>query len=177
MSAQPEEIIHPPHFVEIPERLEDDRAVTDALAVLREVEAKIAANQARADEEILRAREWLHVRNESLIQRRDAYRALLTEHHRAILEKDPEAKTIHYPGGELKARKLPDQWDFDAEVFVEWASAQDRFLRHKIEIDKATAKKALKARAGKVVDPETGELVPGIDVIPGEVRHTVEVAS
>lgn len=101
---------------------------------------------------------------------------LLERFHRERLADDPKAKTIDLPSGAvLVARKQPDCWTFDDDQFVEWARTgyPDAVrVRTSVEVDRTVAKK-LPVVDGQVVAP-SGEVVPGVEVTPGEVRFTVK---
>lgn len=149
-----------------------------ALRKLRQ--ALDAQEQARAvaADEIARIQEWRD--REVGVRQRDVdfFQGLLADYHRAVLAENPESKTIRLPAGQLRARKMPDTVDVkDLDALTEWARANERdeLLRVKVEANKAVIKK-LPVSDGRVVDPETGEAIPGVTVETGDVRFTAEVA-
>lgn len=112
--------------------------------------------------------------------------------HSAILRATPKAKTLHLPSGSLRARAQQPEWAYDdEEAFVAWA------VEHRPELApdpvppplparkpaKAEAKKRLtladpKARPGMsvgVIDPDSGEVVPGLHVVIRGDTHWIEL--
>lgn len=79
----------------------------------------------------------------------DFFTGLLEEFHRKLIKADPKLKTIRLPEGTLEIRKLPPEFQHDEEGLVEWAKL----------------KKRLQVAGGVAVDPETGEVVPGVSVV------------
>jgi phage host-nuclease inhibitor protein Gam len=156
--------------------VDDDDKANWALRKLAKTRAAIEEIDEAAVREQERISQWRVTETTKLIRQAQFFEGLLGEFHRLRLSVDPKAKTVNLPAGKLKSRAGSDVWEFDTEKFIEWAATQERFIRTKVEIDRAGAKKALKPKGGKVIDPETGEVVPGVDVIPGERKFTVEVS-
>ncbi len=98
---------------------------------------------------------------------------------RRAVAADPSRKTLHFPSGELRARKQPDTWEVDAEAVVAWAqgAGRDDLLVVKVKPDLRAVKAALAVRDGSAVDPGTGERVPGVTVSVGEVRYSAHPES
>lgn len=132
----------------------------------------LAADETVAASEIDRIHAWLQ-------DRRKAHDCAFLEqqlanYHEARLARDPRAKTISLPSGDLVSRKQPDRWSFAPE-FVVWAKQHRPDLtRLKTEVDKDKAKK-LAVHDGKVVLPG-GEIVPGVEVEPGGISFSVKIS-
>lgn len=163
------------HLADLDEHIQPDR-IDDLLAdrMVRHVarhRRQLAADQAAAAAEIERIGEWLE-------KRRAAHdttyvESCLRQFHEARLAQDQRLRTIHLPAGTLRARKLPDRWDF-ADGFVTWAQRhRPDLVRTKVEVDRPAAKKALDlGDVDRLVDPDTGELL--VRVEPGGVSFTVQ---
>lgn len=103
----------------------------------------------------------------------ERWEALLADYHRAVLRLDDRAKTIRLPHATLSARKNPDRWETDDEKVIEWAqTANPAILRTKVEIDRREMKQALVNIGGTATF--AGEIVPGVTVLPGETKFSVE---
>lgn len=138
-----------------------------------------------ADAEMTRVREWLDAERARAHKDERFLLMMLESYHQRILAEDPKAKTVRLPAGELKARAtLPNVEYVDADAFVTWARAtRPDLLREKWEPAKADVKKALTfavrhaddsdANERVVVDPGTGEQVPGLSWTEGGVSFTV----
>jgi len=107
----------------------------------------------------------------------------LRGYHQRELEANPRAKTLTLPGG-LKARfrKFPDTWERDEVALLEtmkgMGDAGKAFIRVRESLAWAVAKKACAVQNdGTVVFTPTGEVLPGVTVIPGEVQWTVSVVT
>lgn len=90
---------------------------------------------------------------------------LLAGFHRAALAEDPKAKTIRLPHGELVARKAPDRVEVDPDVFLDAVSEDSPLVRTTIKRD--PDRKALLAHIR-----DTGEALPGVELVTGEVRYS-----
>lgn len=169
------------------------RDLAHADQVLRRL-ARVRRNLARAEDlyetQVAQLRQYIDAERHRAGQAEERLTWLLESFHRAVLAEDPKAKTVRLPSGELVARKAPDRWDFDDEAFLAWAADHHpEFVRTKVEVDKPTVKKALVggvvdrdadnggglivARPGHVISAD-GEVVPGVEVTPGEVRFTAK---
>lgn len=95
--------------------------------------------------------------------------------HAALLDLNPKRKTIGLPNVTMRARAGQPRWEFDPDVFLGWARTwHPDLIRVKEEIDRAAAKKALKAVEFSAVD-DNGEIVPGIEVLEPETKFWVEL--
>jgi phage host-nuclease inhibitor protein Gam len=150
-----------------------ERMVRRVLRLRRQFDAD--AEVARAQHEQVDA--WLARQQAKLDQSTEYLLRCLQQYHEARLAEDPKAKTIHLPSGSLVARKAPDRWEFDTDQFVTWAQERglDDLLRVKVEPDKPVVKQKLVTAAdGRVIDMDTGEFVPGVEIHPGEVGYSVK---
>lgn len=137
---------------------------------------RVAAAEALAVARIAEVEEWV-VRQRQL-HSTEWLEEQLAAYHEARLLDDPRAKTISLPSGALKARKTPDQWNVeDPAAVLSWAQeVRPELVRTKLELDRNELKRRLTPTGdGAAVDPESGEVAPGVSVAPGEVRFSVEI--
>lgn len=93
---------------------------------------------------------------------------MLENYHRIVLEDDPRRKTVKLPSGELVARKSPETVTVvDPEAFVCEHGFDSPLVRVKASPDMAAVKQAVK----------DGEALPGVELVPGEVRFSVKPAA
>jgi phage host-nuclease inhibitor protein Gam len=153
-----------------------------ALRKLRQARARQDEARALAEAETSRVAEWLRAEEARHQHDIEFFESVLTGWHRALLAEDPDRKTISLPNGTLRARKAPDALDVvDPDGLVAWAqaNAHEALLRVTVEPDKAAIKRLRRAETldGAVVPvDDTGERLPGVVVVIGQVRFSVEVA-
>lgn len=118
-----------------------------------------------AEDQIARCNEHVAREKAKLDDDEAFFGGLLETWHRQVLDGDERRKTIHLPSGALKARQLPARVEvIDAEEFV----CQHGFDSPLVNV---TAKPDLRAIKQAVKD---GEALPGVEVVPGDVRFVVE---
>jgi hypothetical protein len=138
-----------------------------ALRKLAQARSRIDENQHLYMAERNRLDDWLDDANKGHERDVTYFESILRNWHEEQLAEDPKRKTISLPGGELVAAKNPDSLNIVNETFMPWAiENKPEWVREKttFEPEKAAIKKA-----GGVV-PETGEIAPGVSVVPGELR-------
>lgn len=148
-----------------------------ALRKIAAAQAAMAEREALAQVEIERIKLWLEGETKSLKETVSFFESLLLEYHIAELAKDSKAKTIKLPHGILKMRKQQPEYVRDDDVVKEWAQANkpDVLVPQPPKLDWTSLKKSLQVSDGKAIDPETGEVVPGISIFDRPPKFTVEV--
>jgi phage host-nuclease inhibitor protein Gam len=121
-----------------------------------------------AQVELDRINGWLTERQLSRKREVEFFEGLLTKYHSDLLLIDGKLKTVKLPHGTLKARKLPDKWEYNDSAILAWAKGKDRqeMIRVKEEVVKDAVKKAVK---------EDGESIPGVTIVPQGISYGVEV--
>jgi hypothetical protein len=137
-----------------------------ALRKLAQARWQMRQNEKLAAAEADRVRTWLADANKGHERDVEYFESILRNWHEEQLDEDPKRKTISLPGGKLVAAKNPDSLVINDEAaFIPWAlEHQPEWVRTKYEPEKGLIKKA----GG--VDLETGEIAPGVSVVPGELR-------
>lgn len=130
--------------------------------------------------EIERIKAWMAGETTRLARDIAYFEGLLIEwHQRTLAEAFEEAggdwskvkgKTRRLPSGVVAARMTPERVEVDDDVFVPWAKCEgpDGLLRVKYEPEKTAIKEHVK---------ETGEVIPGVTIVPGDVTFTVKVGT
>jgi|LSQX01.1.fsa_nt_gb phage host-nuclease inhibitor protein Gam len=119
-----------------------------------------------AQAEIEKIATWEKERTQALQRSIDFFENLLIDYHRRILQEDPKAKTIKLPSGNLEARKAQPEFQRDVETMLPWVEQnRPEYIVVKKDINWSGLKKILKYRNGTGIDPDTGEVVPGLKVI------------
>lgn len=160
--------------------------IVDLDRAARAVRRRYDADQALAEQEALYKAErerldlWIEGERRRHGNRVRFLDACLEVFHRGRLAEDPKgAKTIRFPFGDLVARKTPDRVEVDEAVFVPWAETHAPGMLNPPK-PRTPAKAEIKAAVGDimadgtVVNADTGEFIPGVTFIDGQVRYTVK---
>jgi phage host-nuclease inhibitor protein Gam len=170
--------------------VDDETKAEWALRKLARAEAELERDRAIALAEIEKVSAWLDARRNVTQRQIDFFRSLLREFHTNELASDPKRKTISLPSGTLRARKAAEKWVVDNEVaFIDWAKVNlPEAVRTREEAAKTEIKKLLQISEVAITTedgqpafyaslPDTGEIVPGVTVVPvhGGVTFNVDV--
>jgi hypothetical protein len=152
---------------------------TWAMRKLRDARAAQADVAAVAQAEIDRIQAWATAEHDRIEHNAGFFEGLLTRWALDLRAADPRSKTVSTPYGEVRTRTVPGKWDVhDEALVVAWArGSRPGLMQVRESLRLADAKKALDVTDdGRVIDPETGEIVPGIEVGPAQVTATVTLA-
>jgi hypothetical protein len=137
------------------------------------LEAVYDAERARIDQ-------WLDSYREPIRKVNAENSERLATLHAMLLELDPKALTVDTPAGvhgSTKAKEPSIDWLEDL-AFVEWArQRRPDLVRESFAPDKPAAKKALACADDVVIEPGTGEVVPGLGVKQPVRTYHVRLAS
>ncbi|MBB1078932.1 host-nuclease inhibitor Gam family protein [Limosilactobacillus sp. STM2_1] len=164
--------------------LTDDGDVTWALGKLKEVEEKRLNNQKMVEEAISphqikidQAKKWLAESNKKLDESRDYYVGLIREYT------DPkQAQKATYklptPNGNISYAKKQPEYKHDDKKLLE--VLPDEFIKTETikKVKWGEFKKHIKdypVKNGKVIDPETGEMLEGVEQVkPARREFTIK---
>jgi phage host-nuclease inhibitor protein Gam len=128
-----------------------------------------------AQAEIEKITAWKNDQTESIQKSISFFEFLLIEYHQQIFKENPKAKTIKLPSGRLEARKAQPEYLRDKETMLPWVEQnRPEFVITKKELDWAGLKKVLKYENGMGIDPDTGEAVPGLNVVDRGINFRVK---
>lgn len=152
-------------------RIETVDQLNWALRKLAAIRAKENEVKKLAEAERERINQWEQRELAGLERSKQFFEALIQEYAAEQRKNDPKWKSTSTPYGKIGYRKQPAKWGYNDEELLNYLKAAGRheFIRVKEEVNKADLKKALIVKEGRAIDPETGEVVPGITVEdPGE---------
>jgi hypothetical protein len=94
----------------------------------------------------------------------------------AMRERSRGSKTLEFPDGVIKTRQTGTSYEIDKARFCEWAeeSKRDDLLRHTVAPDMTAIKASVVVDRGQVIDPASGEIIPGLAPIPDRVSVKIE---
>ena len=144
------------------------------LAALRQRQAEI---EEFANAEIARIRVYLTEEVKTINESAAFFEQLLTGYHRELMSEGKAEKTIKLPHGALRCRAQQPEFIRNEEELLAWAEATDPV--NLVEVKKsarwAEIKKYGKPIGDQFFDPATGEVIPGVVVVPREPKFTVDV--
>lgn len=158
-------------------RIENDEQAVWAMRKLAAARRRMDEITAISEAEIDRIKDWAEHEARTPMRDMDYFEAILREY--AIGQRAEGRKTISTPYGSVKSRAGQPKWSVeDAEAFLSWARRNNRsdLIRVREDADLAKMKATLENTGPSAVDPETGEVVPGVVVSDAETSFTVEVA-
>lgn len=155
-------------------KIEDDSQATWAMRKISAAKGRMSEIQAIADAEIARIQEWAEREAREPLRDIDYFEFILTEY--ATKQRAEGRKTVSTPYGSVKSRMGQAKYVVDdTEAFLQWAKAnRPEFIRVKEEPDVSAMRE--RVPADSAVDPETGEVIPGLRVEPGSPSYKVEVS-
>jgi phage host-nuclease inhibitor protein Gam len=114
----------------------------------------------RARDRVARSAEWLEDR--------------LAEW--GIQQRTPKLKTVELGSGSIATRESKERIEvFDERAVIEWAQERaPQALRTTVRFNKSEVGDEWRIHEGAVIDTATGEIVPGVEVVPGRVTATVK---
>lgn len=155
--------------------VDDDQKASWAMRKLRGIKVHKAANQAIADDEIARINSWLAQANSHLDSDEQYFTGMLMHYARICRERD-DRKSVTLPHGKIGSRIGQPKWNVDNDAFMKWLEANHKdLIRIKTEPNLAEAKKVLEIVGENAIDPATGEVAEGIQIINADITYTVEV--
>jgi len=174
-----------PDLCEVPEseeartafRVDGIATATWACRKLRDVEVQRAKIRATAQAEIDRIQLWAAAQDDALARDAHWFEGLLTDYAlRLRADTGGRTKSVSTPYGVVKTRESTVTWDIDQDTVLAWAKTGRPELVKVVEsLRLSDAKKALKVADGLVIDPATGEAVPGVRILPGGLTASVTV--
>lgn len=140
-----------------------------ALRKIREAEARIAQVQQFAQKRIDEINAWVDKITASEQRSIEYFSGLLEVYHRKLFESNPKLKTIKLPSGELQLRKTQPQYARDDAKLTAWLKERHPDLvKVKETPDWEKAKQRFVIAGRNLVDPNTGEIVDGVEVYEPE---------
>lgn len=145
-----------------------------AMRKYRQLAQKYQRNQEMAEAEQRRISDWLDRVNAPVSSKLEFFEGHLKAY--ALAERARGAKSLDFPDGTIKTRQSAPTFDVDKATFLEWAqeNKRDDVMRTTVAPDMAGIKTALVADGAKVIDPLSGEVVPGILPVPEQVTTRFE---
>lgn len=154
-------------------KITDDSQATWAMRKAAAAKARLHDIQLIAESEIERIQHWAEKESREPMRDLDYFEGILIEY--AMKQRAEGRKTVSTPYGAVKSRSGQAKYVFvDKEGFVAWAKQNHPDW---IAVKEEPALSALRdSNIVNAADPETGEVIPGLEVQPPTVNYTVEVS-
>lgn len=158
-------------------KIDDDQTANWALRKIKQYQEKQKANNELAQAEIEKIESWNKQENEKAQQSIDYFQSLLAQYAMKKREEDPKFKSQKLPNGYIGFRKKQPKWNYQEDVLLETLKKNQLtdFIKIKEQLDKSSIKKAFDVVNGKVINPDTGEVIEGITVEEQGEDFTVRV--
>ena len=158
-------------------RIDGLSTATWAMRKLAGIAQRRAEIQAVAEGQIDAIQRWATQADKPLADDAAFFESQLGRYALDVREADPRQKSVSTPYGTVTTRTVQGEWTVDEPTVWEWAlNNRPALLNVTTKFKLGEAKKALEVADGGVVDPDTGEQVPGIQVGPESVRAAVKLS-
>ena len=138
-----------------------------ALRKMSRIKAEQDENIQTAQAEIERITSWRDEENGKLERSISFFEGLLYEYFVQLRGDDPKLKTMKLPHGTLKMRAQQPQYEYDESLMLPWAKKN---LPEAVVVKESVAKTPVKKHI-----KDTGEMVPGVEIVERPERFSVEV--
>lgn len=149
--------------------IEDKAQAIWAIRKLAKKKKDRDANIKAVEDEIKRLHFWLEVENSELDHEVRFFESLLHRYFMELRNEDKKLKSVKLPHGVLKMRKQQAEFHYQEDELLAWAKT---FMISAVQtsIKESVVKSVIKEHI-----KETGEVIPGVTIIPREEKFTVEV--
>lgn len=151
--------------------VDDDNKANWTLRKIKKIKKKQEENKELAEQQIYEIQkeiheieQWRDSENDKLESDVEYFESLLQNYATKLKEENPELKTHKLPFGKLQFRKKPDKWRYDDSKLLESVKKMELqdVIKIKESVNKNKLKKSSKVVEGKVINPDTGEVIEGV---------------
>lgn len=144
-----------------------------AMRKYRQLAQRAGQNEDLAAAERHRIDAWLERVNQPIHAKGEFYAGHLQAY--AITQRADGRKSVDLPDGVIKTRETRERVAVDKSTFVQWALEAERtdLLRTTYAPDMDVVNDTVVIDGGKVINPDTGEVIPGAEVQPARVSVTI----
>jgi len=156
----------------------DDEAMW-AIKQLARAQRRLDEVNRQAKEEIERIKSWVEFRSSKLSPQIEFFTQNLSTYLLRVREDEQDGrKSLDFPDGVVTSRSIASKVAVeDLDAFVKWAeeNGHEDWLRVKREADLATIKKSIDYSGDVVLDPSTGQVIDGLNHVPGGTSVSVKI--
>lgn len=155
----------------------DDQKANWALRKIKQFKEQQQENNLLAESEIEKINAWVESENDKAQQDIDYFQSLLANYAMSLREADPKFKSSKLPNGRIRFKKQLPKFNYDDEALLKSLKESDRtdLIKIKESPDKAAIKKKFVVHGSKLIDPDTGLLVEGVEIEEREDKFEVDI--
>lgn len=147
-------------------RIRDEEGANKYMRIVRSLEGQVAEVDKMRKAEVERIDAFYQGQREEIDSKAEFFRQLLVDWYNRQREVDPKYQ-LKTPWGKVTSRRTKSPQWLDENTTLAWLKASGHIDLVKVEesIRKADLKKAMNEADGHYIDPATGEIVPGVEVV------------
>lgn len=147
-------------------RIRDEEGANKYMRIVRSLEGQMANVSEIRTKEVQRIEGFYDAQWDELNGKAEFFRQLLVDWYNRQREVDPKYQ-LKTPWGRVTSRRTKSPQWLDEPQTLAWLKASGHGDLVKVEesIRKADLKKAMNEADGHYIDPATGEIVPGVEVV------------
>lgn len=147
-------------------RILDEEGANKYMRIVRSLEGQMADVTSIRTKEVQRIEGFYDAQIDEMNSKAEFFRQLLVDWYNRRREVDPKYQ-LKTPWGKVTSRRTKSPQWLDENTTLAWLKASGHADLVKVEesIRKADLKKAMNEADGHYIDPATGEIVPGVEVV------------
>lgn len=147
-------------------RITDEEGANRYMRIVRGIDQQAAEAEAMKRKEVERIEGFYDAQISEFHSKSEFFRNLLIDWYQRQREQDPKYQ-LKTPWGKVTSRRTKSPQWLDEPQTLAWLKASGHTDLVKVEesIRKAELKKAMNEADGHYIDPATGEIVPGVEVV------------
>lgn len=147
-------------------RIQDEEGANRYMRIVRSLEGRVAEVEKMRKAEVDRVEAFYVGQRDEIDGKAEFFRQLLVDWYNRQRAADPKYQ-LKTPWGRVTSRRTKSPQWLDEPQTLAWLKASGHGDLVKVEesIRKADLKKAMNEADGHYIDPATGEIVPGVEVV------------
>ena len=127
--------------------------------------------------EIARIRAWFEKQDKAYQGSKQFFEGLIEQYANTQIAEDPKWKGNKTPYGKVNFHKQKDQWEYDEDPLVAYLKQEKKtaLLKVKLEPIKELIKDYYTLNNGRLINENTGEVVPGVVVYEREAKLSIKL--
>ena len=147
-------------------RIRDEEGANKYMRIVRSLEGQMADVGKLRTEEVQRIEAFYDAQQDEINGKAEFFRQLLVDWYNRQREANPKYQ-LKTPWGKVTSRRTESPQWLDEDVTLAWLESAGHGELVKVEksIKKNDLKKAMNKADGYYIDPATGEIVPGVEIV------------
>lgn len=147
-------------------RIRDEEGANKYMRIVRSLEGQVAEVDKMRKAEVERIDAFYQGQREEIDGKAEFFRQLLVDWYNRQREQNPKYQ-LKTPWGKVTSRRTESPQWVDEDATLAWLESAGHGELVKVEksIKKNDLKKAMNKADGYYIDPATGEIVPGVEII------------